>query len=127
MTDAVLDSSAVLAVINREPGGAEVAAILSRASLSAVSLAEIFSKLADKGLPDSEARTVVDGMALRSIPFDADQARLVGAMRTLTRRRGLSLADNACLALAQSLGLPALTADRAWAGLDIGVEVSLIR
>lgn len=40
---------------------------------------------------------------------------------------GLSLGDRACLALAAELGIPALTADQTWAGLDIGVKVELIR
>jgi len=31
---------------------------------------------------------------------------------------GLSLGDRACLAVAGSLGLPALTADQAWMRLD---------
>ena len=33
----------------------------------------------------------------------------------------------AVLQLAAMRGLPAVTADRAWAGLDVGVEVRLIR
>ncbi len=44
-----------------------------------------------------------------------------------TRNRGLSLADRACLALALDKGWPVMTADRAWAGLDIDVEVEMIR
>ena len=37
------------------------------------------------------------------------------------------LADRACLALAVRLGVPAVTADRAWAELDVGVEVIAVR
>jgi PIN domain nuclease of toxin-antitoxin system len=39
----------------------------------------------------------------------------------------LSLADRACLALAEREGVPAVTADKKWAMLDIGIKVSLIR
>lgn len=40
----------------------------------------------------------------------------------------LSLGDRACLAAAQWLSKPALTADQAWKGLDLdGIEVQLIR
>jgi hypothetical protein len=41
----------------------------------------------------------------------------------MTRRRGIPLADRACLATAMRLGLPALTADRAWEQLGLEVEV----
>ena len=44
-----------------------------------------------------------------------------------TRKAGLSLADRACLALALDLGATAVTADRAWAKVDVGVEVKVIR
>jgi len=59
--------------------------------------------------------------------FTADAAFRTGLLRLETRRAGLSLADRACLALAQRLGVPAVTADRTWAGLDVGVEVTCIR
>jgi PIN domain nuclease of toxin-antitoxin system len=38
-----------------------------------------------------------------------------------------SLADRACLALAERLGVPAVTADREWAKADVAAEVQLIR
>jgi PIN domain nuclease of toxin-antitoxin system len=42
-------------------------------------------------------------------------------------RAGLSLGDRACLALASALGLPAITADRRWPSLALGVEVRVLR
>ena len=44
-----------------------------------------------------------------------------------TRGAGLSLGDRACLALARRLDVTAVTADRAWLGLDVGVDVNAIR
>lgn len=62
-----------------------------------------------------------------SRPFDAEDACLAGELAGVIREAGLSLADRACLALAGRLGVPAVTADRTWLSLDIGVEVIGIR
>jgi len=51
----------------------------------------------------------------------------IARLRRLTRTRGLSICDRACLALAKRLGLPVVTADREWVSLDLGVVVTLIR
>ncbi len=59
--------------------------------------------------------------------FDAVHAELAAILREPTRDLGLSLADRACLALASDLEVPAVTADRSWRDLDIGVEVELVR
>lgn len=39
----------------------------------------------------------------------------------------LSLGDRACLALARTRGVPAMTSDRTWTQLQIGIEIRLIR
>jgi ribonuclease VapC len=69
----------------------------------------------------------VPGDLLVIFPLDEAQAREAARLRPSTRAAGLSLGDRACLALAASLKLPVLTADRAWAGLQVGVVVELIR
>ena len=46
-----------------------------------------------------------------------------GLLAPLTKPFGLSLADRACLVLARRLGLPVVTADRAWAKLDLGIPL----
>jgi PIN domain nuclease of toxin-antitoxin system len=61
------------------------------------------------------------------VHHDADLAHRTGRLWPVTAHLGLSLADRACLALAMREGLPVLTGDRAWATLDLGVDVVLIR
>jgi PIN domain nuclease of toxin-antitoxin system len=127
MTGVVLDSSAVLAIINGEPGAERVIELLDGALLSAVNHAEIMTKLAERGIGRDVARSTVLNIGVQIIEFGIDLADRTGELRRQTRRLGLSLADRACLALAEREGVPALTADKKWAMLDIGIKVSLIR
>ena len=127
MSRVVLDASAVLASFLREPGGDRILELLPDGLLSAVNYAETLTRLLERGVPERELTEAVADLDEIVVPFEAEQARLAAALRGATRPLGLSLGDRACLALAQVRGLPALTADRRWADLDLGVEVRLIR
>ena len=123
----VLDASAVLALVNSEPGADVVGAVVSKAAMSSVNLSEVVAKLAVGGMPEEAIREVLEELNLEITPFDSEQAYKAGLLRPLTRPIGLSLGDRACIALGISLGCDVLTADRSWAGLDLGVGVKLIR
>jgi PIN domain nuclease of toxin-antitoxin system len=127
MANVLLDASAVLARVFREPGAERVADSLPGASVSAVNFAEVVGKLIDLGAPVEAAAAVGRDLGLTILPFEEVDAVEAGIMRATTRALGLSLGDRACLALARRLQMPVLTADRAWADLDLGVEVVLIR
>lgn len=124
---AVLDASALLCLLNGEPGSGRVLEVLPTAVIGAANLAEVVSKLRERGLSVEEVEDVLGGLPLDIWPLTAAQAYAIGHLRPTTRNYGLSLGDRACLALAAELGMPALTADQAWAGLDIGVAVEMIR
>lgn len=129
----VLDASAVLALLRDEPGADEVErAVAAETRLSAVNWAEVLSKLADAGEDPGHATGALaaEGLLGESMvvePLDEAQAVEIARLRPLTRGAGLSLGDRACLALAAALEVPALTADRAWAELGLGISVELIR
>jgi PIN domain nuclease of toxin-antitoxin system len=127
MTSFVLDSSAVLASLFGEPGGADVDAAIEESFLSAANYAEIITKLIDKGVSPEDARDATLQLRCEIAPVDEERAAAAGVLHARTRGKGVSLGDRFCLALAQELGLPALTADRRWKTLDLGVEVALIR
>lgn len=130
MSEAVLDASAILALLLREPGAEAVTALLPGALLSAVNHAEVLSKLCDRGLPIEEALGAVRELNAELVPFDMDQAARTGALRPMTRRFGLSLGDRACLSLAIERRAVAVTTDRAWKGeveAATGATVLLIR
>ncbi len=127
-SSAVLDASAVLTHVLDEPGKDRVEeARRAGAALVAVNLAEVEARLADAGLGEDEIHMLVDRLALEIVPFDEDLAYQTGLLRPLTRQLGLSLGDRACLALGLRLGLPVLTADAAWSGLQFGVPIELVR
>jgi ribonuclease VapC len=124
---AVLDSSALLCLLNDEAGAGLVAAALPAAAISAVNLAEVVAKLRERGLALEEVRAALAGLSLDIRPFAAAQAYEAGDLRPATRALGLSLGDRACLVLAAELGAPALTADREWRKLKLGVEMRMVR
>lgn len=124
---AVLDSSAVLALLWGEPGAEIVAASVQVARVSAVNLSEVVARLVDRGMAPAEARQAIRELELRVDVFDTELAIEAGLLRAATRAHGLSLGDRACLALAARLEAEALTADRAWSRADVGVDIHLIR
>jgi PIN domain nuclease of toxin-antitoxin system len=124
----VLDASALLALLQNEPGAEVVADLLPAGAMSAINLSEVVAKLMDHGMPQDDAREALDGLPIDIHPFDRDDAFAAGELRRVTRGAGLSLGDRACLALAMRLGVAAVTADRAWASLGEQIApVTLVR
>lgn len=126
MASAVLDASALLAHIGQEPG-ADIDGLADEALMSAVNFAEVFAKLAERGLSQRNADMIVYRYRLEVVPFDEELARQMGALHPATKSLGLSLGDRACLALAQRERLPILTADKSWAKLDLGISIRVVR
>ena len=127
MTRAVLDSSALLAKLHREPGDDLVTAALGSSLISAVNYAEVLTHLIEQGLTARQARDALEWFDCDVVEADKDRATLAAELHAVTRRTGVSLADRFCMALARELGVPALTSDRRWKDLDLDVEVTLIR
>lgn len=127
MASAVLDASALLAVLNAEPGAEIVVSVLGDAVVSAVNYAEVVSKLVERGADAAVAREAVASINVVVIAFNSALAERTGALRAQTRRLGLSLGDRACLALAEREGVPAITSDRSWVGAVSNIEVRSIR
>ncbi len=126
---AVLDSSAILAFLFDEPGSDIVIPYLGDSTCSAVNLAEVATKLIERGHSPEGAAALLAGLPVTSNPFVADDALTVGILRPATRKVGLSLGDRCCLALGLRLDLPVVTTDRKWAEIAnaVGVEVRVIR
>ena len=123
----ILDASALLAVLQCERGAEVIAPRMAGAAISTVNLAEAVTKMRERGWNEADADMAVAQLELITCDFDASQALRAAHLRPLTRHKGLSLGDRACLALAAVLGCPALTTDRAWAELDLGIPIEVIR
>jgi len=122
-----LDASALLAFLHDEPGGDKVSDALDGGCVSTLNWSEVLQKSLQRNVE-------IEGMGQEFVevgvsfePFTAQQAEIAARLWQLTRHHGLSLADRACLALAIDKALPVLTADRAWAELDLNVEIQVIR
>jgi len=122
-----LDASALLAFLFAEKGHERVAKHLNDSCLSAVNLAEVASRFARDGHDPRELCRRIADSSIEIVPFLTGDAAIAAALVPITQEYGLSLGDRACLALAMVRQIPALTADRAWASLNLPVAVQLIR
>ena len=124
-TKRVLDASALLAVLYREVGFDVVP--LEGSAVSAVNWSEVVQVAARRGADVVGLGDAIAAEGTVVVPFTAEHAESAAELWPRTRAAGLSLADRACLALARHHGVPALTADRAWGDVQVGVEVVVVR
>jgi len=128
MNRVVLDASALLAILNQEPGAEKMTPeLLSTAVISSVNLAEVHGKLVGRGLHPNDAWEAALTPVREVVPFTSEDARLVGDLVAKTSPLGLSLGDRACLALGLSLKVPIYTADRSWKKLKAGARIHVFR
>jgi ribonuclease VapC len=123
----VLDASALLALLNQEPGHNVVEEVIGDCSISAANYCEVIGKLIDAGVPEDDARHTVELLNIEIVSFDANLAFQAASLRPATRRLGLSLGDRCCLALGRARKATVLTSERSWSKLKIGVKIKLIR
>jgi len=124
----LLDASAVLAFLGREEGAGKVFRMIEEgdARITVVNMAEVATKLVDRGMPIADAEYQCRSLGVEIIGMDADIAFAAAALVRQTRPLGLSLGDRICLATAARDSLMAVTADRVWAQVP-GVSVEVIR
>jgi len=129
MTAVVLDASALLALILGEPGSEKVQGVLTDCAMTTVNLAEVVGHFARIGAREADIRLMLDPLPFVRVALDEELAFTAGLMLPATRRIRLSFGDRACLALANKLGVRALTADRGWQRIAkaVGVEIELTR
>jgi len=123
----VLDSSALLAVINEERGDDKVREILPFSVMSSVNIAECTTILSEVDFQENEIKSLLKELVAEIVPFEEAHAFEAGMLRKTTKIKGLSLGDRSCLALGKIMKLPVVTADRKWKEVDCGIVVNCIR
>lgn len=127
MTSVVLDASALLAVLNAEPGADVVRAALANAIISAVNYSEVLKKTIERGGGIREAAAIIRDLSVAVIPFDEEHAAASAELYPQGKPHGMSSADRACLALGVQRKLTVLTAERKMRLLALPIKVKLIR
>jgi len=124
----VLDASAVLALLQGEPGAQATAdAAAAGADLTSVNYLEVLTRSVDRGADLAAVRNVVRRLGLSIVDVDMVLAERAAALREATRAEGLSMGDRICLAHAQGKGSTAVTADRSWTRTRTDIDIMLIR
>lgn len=125
--DIVLDASAILAYLLNEPGAKGILLLLERAVMSTVNLAEVRTRLIDRGGTALASGERVLQLMRRVEPFNEGDAVVAAELRRTTSHAGLSLGDRACLALALRLDAEVYTADQAWNRVNVGCLIHMVR
>lgn len=128
MNEVVFDSSAMLALIQGEPGADKLTdEILDRAVASAVNLAEVQSKLVKASNDPDQSWAATLSTITDVEPYTGNHAKIAGDLIAKTAKYGLSLGDRSCLALAIALKAPVYTTEQAWKNIKVGVPIHVIR
>src|SRR5579863_2918315 len=107
MVGYVLDASALLALLQGEPGSERVVSCIKEgAVISAVNFAEVATKLCESGMPEPVMHEILDVLGLMIVDFDTTLAYRAALLRPHTKHIGLSLGNRVCLALGGHLRLP---------------------
>ena len=137
MNSIVLDSAAVLAMIQGEPGGERVDALLDavelgtdvKVAMSSVNWCEVLTRMQRENEEAAAEELSKDLSALLAgvelVQFGKAAAEVAAGYSRVNR--SLSLGERACLALAKSLHATAWTADRFWGQCNLDVAIELIR
>ncbi len=111
VTSVVLDASALIALLRREPGADVVKKRLADALISAVNYSEVLKKPLRSAACQVSSVLRPKTFHLKIVPFDEVQAAASAALYLKTKPHGMSFADRACLALGVRQGADVLTTD----------------
>lgn len=122
---AVVDASVVLAWLQDEPGADDVEPLLMEGVIGAANWSEVLQKARQHGAPAGIVGRLLTSFGLTVVNVTIGDAEIAAGL--WRQGSALSLADRLCLGLAVRMDLPVATADAAWADVENGPSVILIR
>lgn len=129
MARIVLDASALLAMMQSEPGGDRVERLLldpeQTVLVSTLNWSEVFDRMLRSGIPEQAVEKLLGRLDLETVDFDQEMAKAAALLRIIVP--ALSLADRACLALASSRKAAAWTTDKSWSRASVSAKVVVLR
>lgn len=125
----ILDTSALLALLNKETGWEIVQSVIPKAIMSSVNTAEAIGFLMQrKKLSLEEAKHLIHLFTTEIIDFTLEQSCIAAELLENTKEYGLSLGDRACIGLGLTSGHAIYTTDKIWKDLKIdNINIILIR
>jgi PIN domain nuclease of toxin-antitoxin system len=117
----VLDASAVLALLLKEPGARRVEDELPDSAISAATLTEIITKAMKRGITSDAAYSAVVDWGIQIVPVDTTQARIAAEISKAPKELDLSMGDRLCIALAIAQRAKLMTSDGGILQLDAGI------
>lgn len=128
---AVLDASAVFAIIRGEPLTINGEELLQQSIVTTHSLAEVANTMVrNNKIASQEIWQLLESLIPNPYPVDTRLAQLAtGFAEILDGSYRISLGDKYCLALAELLDKPLYTANHYWqqVGTTLNVTINLIR
>lgn len=121
----LLDTSAIIALLKKEPGYEILEDVIANSSMSSVNLSELVAVLARSGVPEEEIDEIITDIVPEIIPFSENLSIKTGKLISVTKEYGLSLGDRACIATGSYYNMEIYTKDSIWLNLTENVKVKI--
>jgi len=123
----LLDTSAIIALLKKEPGYEILEGLIANSSISSVNLSELVAVLVRSGITEDEIDEIITDIAPEIIPFSENLAIQAGKLAKHTKDFGLSLGDRACVATGIHHNMTIYTTDKIWQELKPLADIILVR
>ncbi|WP_341748898.1 type II toxin-antitoxin system VapC family toxin [Candidatus Tisiphia endosymbiont of Sialis lutaria] len=125
----LLDTSAIIALLKKEPGYKILEDVIASSSIASINLSELVSVLTRSNIAENEIDIIVADIVPEIIPFCENIAIKTGKLSRLTKDYGLSLGDRACIATGCYYNMEIYTTDKIWLKVadNITTKIILVR